>query len=111
MNADSSNVASRSNKSTFGRHPQHTLREQPAEDVFARRLIDRPQSLCLRQGDAQAGHLGVLSLHLVHQCSDRCASWVDGYWLVRYRHDVLLSISEPVPTAVRQANGPAAVAS
>lgn len=63
---------SRSNKSTPGCFFQHTRGGQAAEDFFARRAFSGPQPLRLRQGDAQARHLRVLGLHLVHEPEYRC---------------------------------------
>jgi hypothetical protein len=60
------------NESTPGRHPQHAARGQTPERLLAGRSIDRPQPLRLSQGDAQARHLVVLGLHLIHQLANAC---------------------------------------
>jgi hypothetical protein len=59
-----------------------------AQDLFAGRLINTPQSLCLRLSDAQAGHFPVFGSYLFDERANRCASCADVVTQVRYCHNV-----------------------
>jgi hypothetical protein len=77
---------SRSNEPAFAGSPQHAPRDQAAEDLFARRPINSPQSLRLRQSDAQARHLRVFGLYWFDERASRSASCPDLVTHIRYCH-------------------------
>jgi hypothetical protein len=100
-------VSPRSNKTTFSGHPQHAAPHQSAEGLLAGLPVDSPQSLRLRQCDAEARHLRVLGLYLVHEPPNRTGRCLDRRSDVGlhacHRHDSLASTS--CVTAVTRVDG------
>src|SRR6185503_4718389 len=88
MRLRSTGFVLRSNKPPLTRPSQDTSGDQAAEDLNACRLINGPQSLRLRQSEAQAWHLHVFGLYLFDERADRLTWCAEVRTHIRYCHDV-----------------------
>ena len=106
-----SDLVSRPNERALARPPQDSLGYQAAEGLFARGLINSPQTLRLREGDVQAWHLRVFGLNLVHERPDRLTWCDDPGTRVGYRHDASLFRRTSGTTGARSLNAQATLKS